>query len=103
MRLMPVALASLFVLAALQASPAWAGEPASEASAISTGPQPTATYVSELGPAVVLPPKPAGELPRSGGGDDTTRVWPTAMGLTLAVLGVFLIHASRNLRLNSAA
>lgn len=97
MRLMLMALASVLALAALQA-PAGAADPASEASAISTAPQPAATYVSELGPAAVLPPWPPDELPRSGDGHETRRVWPAAIGLTLAVLGVFLVHTSRNLR-----
>lgn len=96
MRLRLVALVSVLLLAALQASAAGAAQPASEASAISTRPQPTATYVSELGTAVVLPPRPAHELPSSGGGGAANgRAWPTAIGLTLAVLGMLLIQASR--------
>jgi len=98
MRLMLLALASVLVLAALQASPAGAAEPASEASAISTATQPAATYVSELGPAVAIPPRPPDALPRSGGGDGTRPVWPAAVGLALALVGILLIHTSRNLR-----
>jgi hypothetical protein len=72
--------------------------PVSQTSAISAAPQPTATYVSELGPAVMLPPRQVGELPSSGAGIGATNPWPKAAGLGLALLGVLLIHTALTLR-----
>jgi hypothetical protein len=72
--------------------------PVNQTAAISAAPQPTATYVSELGPAVMLPPRQVGELPSSGTGIGATTPWPKAAGLGLALLGSLLIHAALTLR-----
>lgn len=75
---------------------------ATPTSVIAAAPQPTATYVSELGPAVMLPPRQAGELPSSGAGIGATAPWPTAAGLGLAFLGTLLIHRALTLRRDDA-
>ena len=73
-------------------------DPLSQISSVSAAPQPTATYVSELGPAVMLPPRQAMELPASGAGIGSVLPWPKAAGLGLALLGSLLIHAALTLR-----
>ncbi len=76
----------------------------SETSAIAAPPQPTATYVSELGPASVRPPRHTVALPASGASVDTAGIaWPKFAGLALAIGGALLVHASLTLRSSRAA
>ena len=94
-----IALLAGIVLAAslLLASPGL--QHTSETSAIAAPPQPTATYVSELGPASVRPPRPAVALPASGSGLETTSPpWSKFAGLGLAIAGALLVHAALTLR-----
>ena len=72
--------------------------PLSQTSVISAAPQPTATYISELGPAVMLPPQHVGELPSSGAGIGAATPWPKTAGLALALVATLLIHAALTLR-----
>jgi hypothetical protein len=69
-----------------------------QSSAASAAPPPTATYVSELGPAIMLPPRQPVELPPAGAGDGAATLWPKAAGLGLAVVGCLLLHAAVTLR-----
>ncbi len=70
----------------------------SQTSAMSAAPPPTATYVSELGPATMLPPRQPTELPPAGAEAGAEARWPRAAGLGLALLGCLLIHAATALR-----
>ncbi len=70
----------------------------SQTSAIAAPPSATPTYVSELAPAVMQPPRQPAELPSSGAGIGTAAPWPKAAGLGLALLGSLLIHAALTLR-----
>lgn len=73
-------------------------DPAGQSSIISAAPQPTATYVSELALAAMLPPPQPAGLPSSGAGIGAAVPWPKAAGLGLALLGALLIHAALTLR-----
>jgi hypothetical protein len=67
-------------------------------SSASAVPPPTATYVSELAPAVMVPPRQPAALPASGAGASAATGWPKAAGLGLALLGVLFVHAALSLR-----
>jgi hypothetical protein len=84
----------------LSASQALAAEPRSDASSISRTAEPT--YVSELGPAVSIGPREAGELPAAGSGGSGSTVPVRALGLATAVGGGALIYASRAMRPHTA-
>ena len=75
-----------------------AGQPSNETSVLAA-PPPTATYVSELAPAVMLPPRdePAA-LPSSGGGQGADGPGLKLAGLGLGLLGLVLVHTARALR-----
>lgn len=76
----------------------------SETSAIAAPPLPTATYVSELGPASVRPPRYTVALPASGAGINRAGIaWPKFAGLALALGGALLVHASLTLRSSRTA
>ena len=66
--------------------------------AIAAPPQPTATYISELGPVSVQPPRHAVALPASGSGLDGGVPWPKLAGVGLALCGALLIHIALRLR-----
>ena len=71
----------------------------SETAAVAAPPQPSATYVSELGPASVQPPRRAPALPASGSGVDLAGLpWPKVAGLGLAICGALMIHAALAMR-----
>lgn len=74
----------------------------SETSATTAPPQDqlqaTPTYVSELAPAVLLPPREPNELPASGVGGEAGSPWPKATGLALTLLGGLLVFAALTLR-----
>jgi hypothetical protein len=77
---------------------------ASQSSAIAAPPEPAATYVSELGPASVQPPRLAPALPVSGSGFDPAGLpWTKFAGLSLAIGGALLVHAALNMRPRTAA
>ena len=59
---------------------------------------PTPTHVSELAPAVMLPPREPAALPASGAEREAGTPWPKATGIGLAVLGVALIYSALRLR-----
>ena len=62
-------------------------------------PPPTATYVSELGPASVQPPRHALALPASGSGLGSAGLpWPKFAGLGLAIGGALLVHLALTMR-----
>ena len=62
-------------------------------------PPATATYVSELGPASVQPPRLAPALPPSGSGARLTGLpWPRLAGLGLAIAGALLVHVALTMR-----
>jgi len=70
----------------------------SEASSVAAAPPPTATYVSELGPAVVRRPQHA-RLPASGAGAAIAGApWSQIGGAGLALLGAALVHTALTLR-----
>jgi hypothetical protein len=70
----------------------------SQTSAVSAAPQPTPTYVSELGPATTRAPGQPAELPSTGTHLDAAGRWPQAAGLGLALMGCLLLHAAVTLR-----
>ena len=75
----------------------------SRASAVAA-PPPTATYVSELGPASVQPPRHAPALPASGSGLGSAGLpWPKLAGLGLAISGALLVHLALTMRPRRAA
>ena len=97
MRLSLAAVAVALSIIATQAVPGGAAEPAHKAS--SSAAAVTPTYVSELGPASVLAPREADELPASGTGGPAGSASPAVLGTGLAVLGAFLIFAARRVPL----
>ena len=70
----------------------------SQTSAIAAAPQPTPTYISELAPAVMQPPREPAGLPSTGAGVPQAVPWPKVAGLGLALLGALLVHAALTLR-----
>ncbi len=71
----------------------------SETAAGAAPPRPTATYVSELGPASVQPPRHAVALPASGSGVDSAGIaWSQFAGLGLALGGALLLHVALTMR-----
>lgn len=88
----------------LLAASLWLAAPAglhrmSETAAIAAPPPPTATYVSELGPASVQPPRHAVALPASGSGLDPAGLpWSQFAGLGLALAGALLLHVALTMR-----
>lgn len=67
----------------------------SEGLAVAAGPQAAPTYISEVGPASTRVPRPGADLPISGTGTESGGYWPAIAGISLALLGVALIHAAR--------
>ncbi|MEX2159361.1 MAG: hypothetical protein WEB04_08165 [Dehalococcoidia bacterium] len=63
--------------------------------AAADGPQAAPTYISEAGPASTRAPRPGADLPTSGTGTESGGYWPAIAGISLALLGVALIHAAR--------
>ena len=75
----------------------------SQTSAVAAPPA-TATYVSELGPSSVQPPRHAVTLPASGAGAGLAGLpWPKFAGLALAIGGALLIHGALTMRPRRAA
>jgi len=72
-------------------------QPERESDAPAT-PPPTATYVSELAPAVMISPREPAALPASGVGVGPAAAWPKAIGLGLALLGGLLVHTALTLQ-----
>lgn len=93
----------------LLATSLWLAAPAgphqmSETAAVAAPPAPTATYVSELGPASVRPPRHAVALPVSGSGLDSAGIpWSQFAGLGLALAGALLLHVALTMRPGRAA
>jgi hypothetical protein len=76
------------------------GPPGAPPQALAT--EPTPTYVSELGPAVIVPPGGmVEELPSSGGRAAAPRPWRAGAGLGLAAAAGLMVYAA--LRLGRAA
>ncbi len=96
-----VLLAVLFVALVL-ALVGSTSRPIGQSSTVAAAPQPTATYISELAPAVVLPPRQAEILPASGAGTGGPSPWAKTAGLGVALLGCLLIQASLLLRERTA-
>lgn len=101
----PVRVGSIaLVLAALFLATGWpflspASNAISETSAVTVAPDATATFVSELGPAVMVPPRQPQELPSSGSAAaQAGSPWSNAAGAGLAVSGALLIYAALILR-----
>ena len=79
-------------------------QPVSETASISAAPAASPTLVSELGPAVVLPPSQPVAPPRAGGAVDQRGgiSWSWAAGAGLALAGLGLVHRSLTLRAGRA-
>ena len=87
----------LFAASLLLAARGGAGH-LSQTAAVAAPPA-TATYVSELGPASVQPPRHRLALPASGSGAGGGWLpWPKVAGLGLAISGAFLIHLALTMR-----
>ena len=92
------------LLAVLFASNGWGifgggADHVSQASSVVAAPAPTATYVSELGPAVMQPPRQPAGLPASGAGaNDEGAPWSPIAGVGLALVGAALVHFALRLR-----
>ena len=69
-----------------------AGRDVRDASSVFAAPDATPTYISELAPASVRPPRPAA-LPSTGTGAGTSLPWVPIAGVALGLLGAALIHA----------
>jgi hypothetical protein len=102
--------AALALLASiLLAASLWLAAPGgmrhmSETSAVAAPPRPTATYVSELGPASVQSPRRAVALPASGSRlDSAGSPWSHFAGLGLALSGALLLHVALTMRPRRAA
>ena len=74
----------------------------SSTSSALAAPEPTPTYVSELGPAVTLPPN-APELPLAGAGFVAHAALPKALGLGVALLGALMMRAALAVRSHGSA
>jgi hypothetical protein len=76
----------------------------SETSSMQAAPVPTPTYVSELGPASVRPPRQAIELPLSGSqGAPRGIAWSKSAGIALLLAGVLMVQGGRFLRAHTAS
>jgi hypothetical protein len=99
-------ISGLLLAGSLFAGTAGGLQGASEPAAVAAPPQPSATYISELGAASVQPPRqaPAPLLPASGSAVDPAGLpWSKLAGLGLAVCGALLVHAALAMRPRDAA
>ncbi len=94
------ALALLVAMYALgSSSPFDAGSPTSEASSVAVAQQPTPTYVSELAPAVMQPPRESVALPASGAGAAGEAMpWARLGGVALALAGCAMVWGGLAMR-----
>ncbi len=103
MRLATIAAIALLAVVAVTASLSVAGgrssHALSETSSVAAVPSPTATYVSDLGPASVHPPRQSIALPASGtGGTVAGIVWSKFVGIALVFAGTLMIQGAFSLR-----
>jgi len=85
----------------LRAGPASDGT--GHASAVEASVSPTPTFFSELGPAVMQPPRDA-RLPSLGStARQTPAPWPKLAGLALALGGAVLVYAALRMRPQNVA
>ncbi len=67
----------------------------SETSSVAAAPLPTATYVSELGPVSVHPPRQSITLPASGSGSAVAGIaWSKFAGIALVIAGALMIQGA---------
>ena len=69
-------------------------KPFSETSATALAVEPAPAHVSELAPALALPPRAPATLPASGAGDGSRGVEVNIIGLVLALFGAALVRTS---------
>ena len=103
MRSLFIRLAPTLLMAALLLGGGWlcagpASPNASQVSAIGAAPSPTPTFFSELGSAVVQPPRES-RLPLSGSAEQAPPApWPKLAGAALALGGATLVYLSLRMR-----
>jgi hypothetical protein len=102
MRLATIAAITLLAVVGLTVGLSLAGGSShalSETSSVAAAPLPTATYVSELGPVSVHPPRQSITLPASGTAGVVAGIaWSKFAGIALVIVGALMIHGALSLR-----
>ena len=89
---------TLVLLAAAAIDPLFQHAALSETSATALAEEPAPAYVSELAPALALPPHAPEALPASGAGNGSRGAEVNIVGVVLALLGAALVRGSLALR-----
>lgn len=89
---------TLVLLTAAAIDPLFQHAALSETSATALAAEPAPAYVSELAPALALPPRAPEALPASGAGNRSQGAEVNIVGVVLALLGAALVRGSLALR-----
>lgn len=102
MRLATIAAITLVAVVGLTVGLSLAAGESSHAPSVASSvaaPLPTATYVSELGPVSVHPPRQSITLPASGTNGAVAGIARSKFaGIALMIAGALMIHSARSLR-----